>query len=103
MAPWKSVEPDIHGTPMSEPLSLSPQEAANYIGLSKPTVYRLLAAGTLRGKRHGSRTLIDGPSLRAYYAGLPDYAPGNAISNAPRPHVATAGPLRGSGTGRSRS
>ena len=75
---------------MSDPLSLSPQEAADYIGLSKPTIYRLLAARTIKGKRCGTRTLIDGPSLRAYYAGLPDYAPGNAIPNAPSGHAPKA-------------
>ncbi len=67
---------------MSDPLSLSPADAAGYLGLSKPTIYRLLAAGTLKGKRCGTRTLIDGPSMRAYYAGLPDYVPGHAIPNA---------------------
>jgi excisionase family DNA binding protein len=76
--------------PVAEPLSLSPEGAADYLSLSKPTVYRLLAAGTLKGKRCGARTLIDGPSLRAYDAALPDYAPGNAIPNAPRPRVGRA-------------
>ncbi|WGR94803.1 helix-turn-helix domain-containing protein [Bradyrhizobium sp. ISRA443] len=69
---------------MSEPLSLSPQGAAEYLSLSKPTIYRLLAAGTLTGKRHGTRTLIDGKSVRAFYASLPDYAAGNSIPNAPQ-------------------
>jgi excisionase family DNA binding protein len=69
---------------MSEPLSLSPQGAAEYLSLSKPTIYRLLAAGTLTGKRAGTRTLIDGKSVRSYYASLPDYAAGNAIPNAPQ-------------------
>jgi len=70
---------------MSEPLSLSPQGAAEYLSLSKPTIYRLLAAGVLTGKRAGTRTLIDGRSVRAYYASLPDYVPGIATPNAPAP------------------
>jgi excisionase family DNA binding protein len=69
---------------MSEPLSLSPEGAAEYLSLSKPTIYRLLAAGTITGKRAGARTLIDGKSVRAYFASLPDYAAGNAIANAPQ-------------------
>lgn len=84
MAPWSAVEPARHGITMSDPLSLSPQGAAEYLSLSKPTIYRLLAAGTITGKRHGSRTLIDGKSVRAYYASLPDYAAGNSIPNAPQ-------------------
>ncbi len=69
---------------MSEPLSLSPEGASEYLSLSKPTIYRLLAAGTLKGKRSGTRTLIDGNSVRTYYRSLPDYVPGNAIPNAPQ-------------------
>jgi excisionase family DNA binding protein len=68
---------------MSDPLSLSPEGASEYLSLSKPTIYRLLAAGTIKGKRSGARTLIDGASVRAYYKSLPDYAAGNAIPNAP--------------------
>ena len=68
----------------SEPLSLSPEGAADYLSLSKPTIYRLLAAGTLAGKRAGTRTLIDGKSVRAYYASLPDFVPGAPIPNAPQ-------------------
>jgi excisionase family DNA binding protein len=69
---------------MSDPLSLSPEGAVEYLSLSKPTIYRLLAAGTLTGKRSGGRTLIDGASVRAYYKSLPEYAAGNAIPNAPQ-------------------
>jgi len=79
---------------MSEPLALSPQEAADYIGLSKPTVYRLLAAGTIMGKRSGARTLINGPSLRAYYAALPDFVPGASMPNAPQMQGRGAGKRR---------
>jgi excisionase family DNA binding protein len=69
---------------MSEPLSLSPEGAAEYLSLSKPTIYRLLAAGTIKGKRSGTRTLIDGKSVRSYFTSLPDYVAGNAIANAPQ-------------------
>jgi excisionase family DNA binding protein len=69
---------------MSEPLSLSPEGAAEYLSLSKPTIYRLLAAGTLKGKRAGTRTLIDGKSVRAYYASLPDFVSGAPAPNSPQ-------------------
>jgi excisionase family DNA binding protein len=68
---------------MSEPLSLSPQEAAEYIGLSKRQIYNLLADGTITGKRSGARTLIDGKSVRSYYASLPDFVAGASMPNAP--------------------
>ena len=82
-SPWSAVEPAFQGTVVSEPLSLSPQGASEYLSLSKPTIYRLLAAGTIKGKRAGTRTMIDGASLRAYVASLPDYVPGAAIPCAP--------------------
>ena len=68
---------------MSEPLSLSPADAAEHLGISKRQIYNLLTAGTIKGKRSGARTLIHGPSLRAYYAALPDYVPGASMPNAP--------------------
>jgi excisionase family DNA binding protein len=68
----------------SEPLSLSPEGAAEYLSLSKPSIYRLLSAGVLKAKRSGSRTLIDGKSVRAYYSSLPDFVPGASILNAPQ-------------------
>ncbi len=67
-----------------QPLALSPEGAAEYLSLSKPTIYRLLASGTLTGKRCGSRTLIDGPSVRAFYTNLPDFVAGTPIPNAPQ-------------------
>jgi excisionase family DNA binding protein len=75
-----------------EPLSLSPQGAAEYLGLSKRQVYNLLADGTIKGKRSGARTLINGPSLRAYYASLPDYVAGASMPNSP--HVIGGKPRR---------
>jgi excisionase family DNA binding protein len=68
----------------AEPLSLSPQGASEYLSLSKPTLYRLLAAGTIKGKRSGTRTMIDGASVRAYYKSLPDFVSGTPAPNAPR-------------------
>jgi hypothetical protein len=66
-----------------EPLALSPEASAEYTSLSKRQIYNLLADGTLIGKRSGARTLVDGHSLRAYYASLPDYVPGASMPNAP--------------------
>jgi excisionase family DNA binding protein len=57
--------------------------AAEYIGFSKRTIYQLLADKAITGHRSDGRTLIDGASLRAYYASLPDYVPGAALPCAP--------------------
>lgn len=62
-----------------EPISLSPESAAAYVGLSKRTIYQLLEDGAITARRSGSRTLIDGDSLRAYFRSLPNYLPGAAI------------------------
>lgn len=70
-------------SPAFEPLSLSPSGAAAFTGYSLRTIYRLLAAGEITGRRDGARTLIDGASLRAHYAKLPPYVPGASIPNAP--------------------
>jgi len=80
--------------PPFEPLALSPEDAAQYIGLSPGHVYHLLKVGliTARQTPGGGRTLVDGDSLRAYYATLPAYAPGAAIPCAP--HLAKPKPNR---------
>jgi excisionase family DNA binding protein len=54
-----------------DPLALSPADAAAYVGLSRRTVSRLIEDGTVIARRHGRRTMIDGASLRAWYAAQP--------------------------------
>jgi hypothetical protein len=71
-----------------EPQALSPSRAAAYAGYSVRTIYRMLDAGTIIGRRDGARTLIDGASIRTHYASLPAYVPGASIPNAP--HVTNA-------------
>jgi excisionase family DNA binding protein len=52
-------------------IALSPAAAAAALGLSKRTISRLIAAGTLEARKAGKRTLVDAASLRRYYASLP--------------------------------
>jgi excisionase family DNA binding protein len=54
-----------------EPLALSPQAAAHYLGISKRSLSRLIVDGKIIARKLGSRTLIDVAALKAYYAGLP--------------------------------
>jgi len=67
-----------------EPLALSPEKAAESLGLSVRQIYRLLADKSIAGRRSGSRTLIDGDSLRKYYASCPAYVAGRSMPNAPQ-------------------
>jgi len=77
-----------------EPLALSPRKAAEYIGISKRSLSRLTAAKKIEARKDGPRTLVDGASLRAYYASLPkktDHAPlvfGERAHVRPRPRTA---------------
>jgi len=57
--------------PAIEPLALSPKDAAAFLSLSKRSIFRLIAAGKIKIRKHGPRTLIDAASLRSYYAKLP--------------------------------
>ncbi len=54
-----------------EPLALPPLAAARFLGESKRTVSRLIAAGKIVARKDGVRTLVDVKSLKAYYASLP--------------------------------
>jgi hypothetical protein len=51
-----------------EPLALSPRDAAAFLSISKRSLSRLIRAGKIEARKHGPRTLVDVPSLKAYYA-----------------------------------
>jgi excisionase family DNA binding protein len=53
--------------------ALSPQEAADRLGVSKDTILRLLRSGKLPGKKIGWRTWrITEEALAAFMAGTPE-------------------------------
>lgn len=59
---------------------LSIREVCNRLSLSKPTVWRLMRDGVLKGKKIGAgklggRCLIYEDSLASYIASLPDWRP----------------------------
>jgi excisionase family DNA binding protein len=70
--------------PEPEPFGLSPGGAARYLGISRATVYELLATGKLTARKSGSRTLVVFASLKAYCDALPPMVSGAPIANAPR-------------------
>jgi len=56
---------------MIEPLALSPLDAAAFLGVSKRTLTRLIAAKRITARKSDHRTLVDVASLKAYYGTLP--------------------------------
>jgi excisionase family DNA binding protein len=54
-----------------EPIALSPGAAARYVGVSKRTIYNLIASGTLVARKFKGRTLVEVASLKSFLAGLP--------------------------------
>ena len=56
-------------------VALSPKAAAIALSVSRMTIYNLLAAGKLRARKLGNRTLLDAADVRRYFASLPAYRP----------------------------
>jgi excisionase family DNA binding protein len=61
-----------HG-PAVERLAVKPLEAAQMLGESRSTIYRLIHAGQLDAVKRGSTTLVLVPSIRRYLASLPPF------------------------------
>lgn len=57
-------------------LAMGPAEAARALGVSRATLWRLLAAGALQARRSGARTLVDAESVRSYWRNLPPWKAG---------------------------
>jgi excisionase family DNA binding protein len=68
-APRRGLEVAVSVT--VEPIALPPVAAAAYLGISKRSLYRLIADGLVTARKDGPRTLVDVASLRSYYASLP--------------------------------
>jgi excisionase family DNA binding protein len=54
-----------------EPVLLPIQAAAEYLGLSIASLYRLIGLGKLEAVKAGGKTLLPMASLQAYVASLP--------------------------------
>lgn len=52
-------------------IAYRPEDAAALIGLSRPTIFRLIRRGAIRVKREGKSVLITHRDLEAYVEGLP--------------------------------
>ncbi len=54
------------------PSLFSPESFAQFLGISRATVYRAMKAGELKAKKLGRRTVIEPSAGQAYIAALPD-------------------------------
>jgi excisionase family DNA binding protein len=64
--------PVLRGEQAIEPVLLSISASADFLGLSRDTIYRLLGTGKLTAVKHGSKTLLPIAGLRDYAASLPE-------------------------------
>ena len=58
--------------PLSERLSVSPEEASALTGIGLTSIREAISAGKLRAKKHGRRTIILPDDLRVWLETLPD-------------------------------
>ena len=56
---------------INQPLGYSPRDAAKVCGISKTTLYRLIASGQLKAVKCGGRTIIRAEALQKFVACLP--------------------------------
>lgn len=57
------------------PILLSINDTVRVVGLSRPTIYKLIRAGDLRAVKCGGRTMVPMESVRGYVAALPAFTP----------------------------
>lgn len=60
----------VHGI---VPILLSINDTVRVIGLSRPTIYKLIHAGDLRAVKCGGRTMIPMESVQGFVASLPAF------------------------------
>lgn len=64
--------------PKADAVALSAHEAARLAGCGRTTVYAAIAAGSLKARKLGRRTLIRRDDLMAWLDSLPTIAPTKA-------------------------
>ncbi len=74
---------------MLEPVALSPAAAAAFLSVSRMTIYNLLAAGKLRARKLGNRTLLTAADVRRYFRELVSLSTEGRLIRAPRVGVET--------------
>lgn len=69
--------------PSNISLTFSVRDLASASGLSYNTIYRLLNAGELRGKKVGNRTIVTAGDAQRFIDSLPDYQDPKIKTNCP--------------------
>ena len=54
------------------PLAVSMAEAVKILGLGRTSLYSAIAAGKLKTRKYGRRTLVETEALRSFIAALPE-------------------------------
>jgi excisionase family DNA binding protein len=57
---------------LKNPIAFSPVEAAKALGVSRSTIFNLLARGEIKGMKLGTRTLVPATELSRFLASLPE-------------------------------
>ena len=58
--------------PLSERLSVSPEEASALTGIGLTSICEAISRGDLKAKKHGRRTIVLPDDLRVWLKSLPD-------------------------------
>ena len=58
--------------PLSERLSVSPEEASALTGIGLTSIREAISSGYLKAKKHGRRTIILPDDLKVWLKSLPD-------------------------------
>ena len=69
-----------------ESLTLSPRQAATFLGIGKTKLIELVRAGRIKAKSLDGRIRVSTESLAAFHASLPDYTPPEPNEAEPTPH-----------------
>lgn len=70
MSSTEVTEPRNRHEPLAVPMSRAP----DWLGISRSKIYEEIAAGRLKAKKSGSKTLVTYASGQAWLDALPDFA-----------------------------
>lgn len=65
----------MNGPTPERKLSYTAKQVAQMTGLSRSTIYELIASGDLQAVQVGRRVLVRAESLEAWFSRLPDHEP----------------------------
>ncbi|MEH2492804.1 helix-turn-helix domain-containing protein [Bradyrhizobium sp. AZCC 2230] len=68
--------------PLSERLSVSPEEASALTGIGLTSIREAISSGDLKAKKHGRRTVVLPDDLRLWLKTLPDARRSTEVSSA---------------------